>query len=101
MNRYNLMNNKQNVFFHLDQLSGLNGEAGKPSLLYKFAFDGLSAQAYRTYMGSAIESFHRITLLESILAKAQTNFLSAPAIAKCPGASPSLVINPPLALSNE
>ena len=31
--------------------SVLNGDAGNPSLLYKFGLTGLSAQAYRTCFG--------------------------------------------------
>jgi hypothetical protein len=44
--------------------------------LYKFAPSGLSAQAYRTATGFASWSFQTTTLLYSIFAFAQTNFLS-------------------------
>ena len=37
------------------------GEAGNPSLLYRLANLGLSAHPYRTYFGSGIRSFQRIT----------------------------------------
>src|SRR6478752_214105 len=78
-----------------------NGDAGSPSLLYKLAPSGLSAQAYLTNFGSTIFSFHTITLSPLITAFAQTNFLSAPAIAKYFSLSPSLVVNPLPTLVNE
>src|SRR5450759_2063612 len=81
-------------FIEFFYLSVLNGDAGKPSLLYKLAPSGLSAHAYLTYMGLAILSLHTITLSLSIFAFAQTNFLSAPAIANSPGSSPSFVVSP-------
>lgn len=39
----------------------LKGEAGSPSLLYRFAPSGLSAQAYLTATGLSTSSFHTTT----------------------------------------
>src|SRR3989337_1622123 len=89
---------KEKIFFHVlslsNYLSVLNGDAGSPSLLYKFGLTGLSAQAYRTCNGFCTSSFQTIILSPSIFALAQTNFLSAPAITNSPGSSPSFVISP-------
>lgn len=49
----------------------VKGDAGKPSLLYKFAPEGLSAQAYRTFIGLETCLFHTITVFPLIIALAQ------------------------------
>src|SRR5678809_56829 len=87
--------------FFIYYSSVLNGEAGNPSLLHRLGNGGLSAHAYRTYMGLATSSLHTTTLCPSIFALAQTNFLSGPAIANSFNSSPLLVINPLPVLVNE
>src|SRR5438094_886793 len=85
---------KEIYFSFTVYLSVLNGDAGKPSLLYKFGLTGLSAHAYLTQIGLATSSFQTIILLPSNFAFAQTNFLSAPATANSLSSSPSFVIKP-------
>ena len=65
------------------QLSVLKGDAGNPSALYKLASSGLSAHAYRTATGffTAFACIQPPYYPVSDYALAQTNFLSAPAIA--------------------
>src|SRR4051812_7294860 len=75
-------------------LSVRKGEAGKPSLLYRLAPSGLSAQEYLTYNGAGTPSFQNSTLSALITALAQTNFLSAPAMANCESSPPSLTTSP-------
>src|SRR5687768_2882816 len=94
-NKLETQNQRKKYFRDISYLSVLKGDAGKPSLLYRFGFTGLSAQAYLTYIGSVTSSFHTITLSPSIFALAQTNFLSAPAMANSLSSSPSFVIKPP------
>src|SRR5436190_9910214 len=78
---------------HLSMLSVLKGEAGNSSLLYNVAC-GLLPQAYRTTAGLLIPAAETTIEFPSIFALAQTNFLSAAAIAK-PFNSPPFAIKPP------
>ena len=80
------------------QSSVLKGTAGSPSRLYRLQPSGLLAHAYRTETGSFIVGAETMIELPSIIASAQTNFLSFPAIAKCFNL-PSLAMSPEPVLS--